>query len=134
MRRLSHNSALRRTDARGAVRSLCATFGFVELFSVSESGPIVRHAQLALGPDVIMPGSARADESMVSPQTLGAATQPLYVDRDDLHAQLERARSAGAEITGAIKETDFSSREYHTRDLEGKLRTFGTYLPDTDRG
>ena len=37
---------LRYNDARGAIRSLCATFGFIEVFSVPESGPIVRHAQL----------------------------------------------------------------------------------------
>ena len=40
---------LRYEDARGASRSLCATFGFTELFSVPESGPIIRHAQLKLG-------------------------------------------------------------------------------------
>jgi len=47
---------LRYNDARGALRSLCATFGFVELFSVPESGQIVRHAQLKLGTNVIMLG------------------------------------------------------------------------------
>jgi len=30
---------LRYNDARGAIRSLCESFGFVELFSVPESGP-----------------------------------------------------------------------------------------------
>jgi len=125
---------LRYNDARGAMRSLCATFGFVKLFSVPESGQIVRHAQLKLGTNVIMLGSARPDELMASPQVLGAATQALYVYVDDLEAHFERARSAGAEITSPIKDTDFGSREYHVRDLEGHLWTFGTYLPDADRG
>ena len=125
---------LRYNDARGAMRSLCATFGFVELFSVPESGQIVRHAQLKLGTNVIMLGSARPDERMVSPQVLGAATQTLYVYVDDLDGHFERARSAGAEITSPPKDTDFGSREYHVRDLEGHLWTFGTYLPDADRG
>lgn len=125
---------LRYKDARGAMRSLCATFGFVELFSVPESGQIVRHAQLKLGTNVIMLGSVRPDERMASPQRLGAATQALYVHVDDLDAHFERARSAGAKITSPPKDTDFGSREYHVRDLEGHLWTFGTYLPDTDRG
>ena len=125
---------LRYNDARGAMRSLCATFGFVELFSVPESGPFVRHAQLKLGTNVIMRGSARPDELMASPQALGAATQALYVFVDDLDAHFERARSAGAEITSPIKPTDFGSREYHVRDLEGHFWTFGTYVPDADRG
>ena len=125
---------LRYNDARGAMRSLCATFGFVELFSVPESGPIVRHAQLKLGANVIMLGSVRPDERMASPELLGTATQGLYVYVDDLDAHFERARSAGAEITSPITDTDFGSREYHVRDLEGHLWTFGTYLPDASRG
>ena len=125
---------LRYNDARGAIRSLCATFGSIELFSVPESGPIVRHAQLKLGTNVIMLGSARPDEGMASPQVLGAATQALYVYVDDLEAHFERARSAGAEIASRPKDTDFGSREYHVRDAEGHLWTFGTYLPAADRG
>ena len=125
---------LRYNDARGAIRWLCETFGFVELFSVPESGQIVRHAQLKLGSNIIMLGSVRPDEHMASPQVLGAATQALYVYVDDLDAHFERARSAGAEITSPPKDTDFGSREYHVRDLEGHPWTFGTYLPDADRG
>jgi uncharacterized glyoxalase superfamily protein PhnB len=124
---------LRYHNARGAMQSLCATFGFVELFSVPESGQFVRHAQLKLGTNIIMLGSARPDEHMASPQVLGAATQALYVYVDDLDAHFQRARSAGAEIMSPPKDTDFGSREYHVRDLEGHPWTFGTYLPDADR-
>jgi len=112
---------LRYNDARGAMRSLCATFGFVELFSVSESGQSVRHAQLKLGTNVIMLGSARPDERITIPQVVGAAMQALYVHVDDLDAHLERARLAGAEITSPLTDTDFGSREYNVRDLEGHL-------------
>ncbi len=125
---------LRYNDARRAIRSLCATFGFVELFAVPESGQIVRHAQLKLGTNVIMLGSVRPDERMASPQALGAGTQALYVYVDDLDAHFERARSAGAEILSPPTDTDFGSRQYHVRDLEGHLWTFGTYLPDADGG
>jgi uncharacterized glyoxalase superfamily protein PhnB len=125
---------LRYIDARSAMRSLCATFGFVEVFSVPASGQIIRHAQLKLGTNVIMLGSVRPDECMASPQLLGAATQALYVYVDDLDAHFERARAAGAEITSPPKDTDFGSREYHVRDLEGHLWTFGTYLPEADPG
>ena len=125
---------LRYDDARGAIRWLCATFGFVELFSVPESGAIVRHAQLKLGTNVIMLGSVRPDERMASPRELGIATQALYVHVDDLDAHFERARSAGAEIASSPEDTDFGSREYHVRDLEGHPWTFGTYLPDAGGG
>ena len=65
---------LRYKDARGAIRSLCAIFGFIELFSVPESGPIVQHAQLKLGTNVIMLGSVRLEDGITSPQELGTTT------------------------------------------------------------
>jgi uncharacterized glyoxalase superfamily protein PhnB len=124
---------LRYNDARGAIRWLCTTFGFIELFSVPDTGQFVRHAQLKLGTNVIMVGSVRSDERLASPQVLGAATQGLCVYVDDPDAHFERARSAGAEITSPPKDTDFGSHEYLVRDLEGHPWTFGTYLPDAGR-
>ena len=125
---------LRYNDARAAIRFLCAAFGLVELFSVPESGPGVRHAQLKLGTNVVMLGSVRLDEGMASPQALGAATQALYVYVEDVGAHYERARSAGAQIVSPPRDTDFGSREYHARDVEGHLWTFGTFLPAADQG
>lgn len=123
---------LRYNDARSAIQFLCATFGFIELFSVPESGPVIRHAQLILGMNVIMLGSVRPDDGIASPQVLGATTQALYVYVDDLDAHFERARLAGAQIISPPEETDFGSREYHVRDVEGHLWTFGTFLPAAD--
>ncbi len=120
---------LRYNDARAAIQSLYAMFGFVELFSVPESGSCVRHAQLRLGTNIVMLGSVRPDEGMASPQAFGAATQALYVYVDNLDAHYERARSAGAQIVSPPEDTDFGSREYHVRDVEGHLWTFGTFLP-----
>ena len=121
---------LRYTDARRAIQWLCEAFGFVELFSVPESGPIVRHAQLKLGTNIIMLGSIRQDDGMTSPAVLGSSTQALCVYVDDVDAHFERARAAGAEIVSAIEDTDFGTRGYHARDLEGHLWAFGTYLPN----
>ncbi len=123
---------LRYNDARAAIRWLCEAFGFVELFSVPEAGPTVRHAQLKLGTNVIMLGSVRPGEGLSSPQEVGTSTQGLYVHVDDVDGHFARARSAGAEITGPPKNTDFGSRDYHARDLEGHPWTFGTYRPDPD--
>ncbi len=120
---------LRYNDARAAIHFLCAAFGFVEVFSVPETGPVVRHAQLRLGTNIIMVGSVRPGEHLKSPEGLGAATQALcvYVDRPDAH--FERARSAGAQVTSPPGETDFGFREYHVLDSEGHPWTFGTYRP-----
>jgi uncharacterized glyoxalase superfamily protein PhnB len=123
---------LRYTDARAAIRWLCEAFGFREIFSVPETGQFVRHAQLSLGTSLIILGSCRNDEAGVkSPRTLGAVTQALYVYVPDVDAHFDRARLAGVEITTPPQDTGFS-REYHVRDLEGHIWTFGTYLPNAD--
>jgi len=114
---------LRYDDARAAIRSLCDTLGFVEIFSTPQSGPFVRHAQLKLGTNVVMLGSTRPEESMAKAQ------QALYVYVDDLDAHFERALSAGAEIASPPAATYFGARQYTVRDAEGNHWTFGTYLP-----
>ncbi len=43
---------LRYNDARMAIQFLCATFGFIELFSVPKSGAVIRHAQLKLDTNI----------------------------------------------------------------------------------
>jgi uncharacterized glyoxalase superfamily protein PhnB len=122
---------LRYTDARAAIRWLCEAFGFRERFSVPQTGEFVRHAQLSLGTNLIMLGSSR-DDGLQSPQTLGAATQALCVYVPQVDEHFERARLAGAEIVISPRNTDFGSREYHVRDPEGHMWTFGTYLPNDD--
>ena len=123
---------LRYNDAREAIRWLTKAFGFVPLFSVPESGPFVRHAQLKLGGNLIMVGSVRPDDRIESPNDIGSSTQMLvvYVQNPDQH--FERASAAGAKIVYPPTNTDFGSREYHVLDLEGHPWTFGTYRPSAD--
>jgi uncharacterized glyoxalase superfamily protein PhnB len=122
---------LRYRDPRAAIRWLRAAFGFEEVFSVPEAGDFVRHAQLRLGTNIIMLGSVRPDDGLVSPLSVGAATQALCVYVEDLVAHYRRAEAAGAKISAPPKNTDFGSCEYHAKDLEGHLWTFGTYRPST---
>ena len=123
---------LRYQDARGAIRWLSEAFGFVEVFSVPGSGPVVRHAQLKLGGNLIMVGSVRPDDGISSPKTLGSATQMLAVYVDDPDAHFRHALAAGAEILYPPSDTDFGSREYHVLDLEGHPWTFGTFRPSAE--
>lgn len=123
---------LRYNDARAAIGWLSSAFGFVEIFSVPESGPYIRHAQLKLGRNLIMVGSVRPDDKIASPRALGASTQMLAVYVEDPDAHFARARAAGAEILCPPTDTDFGSRESHVADLEGHPWTFGTYRPSAD--
>jgi uncharacterized glyoxalase superfamily protein PhnB len=47
-------------------------------------------------------------------------------DPDRHHA---KATAAGAQVVRGLEDTDYGSREYSVRDLEGNLWSFGTYDP-----
>lgn len=120
---------LRYRDARAAIEWLGRAFGFEEVFSVPEFGPVVRHAQLRLGTNRIMIGTVRPGEGIASPSDTSAATQALYVRVSDVDAHHARALEAGASVAEPPTNTDFGSRDYHVLDLEGHPWVFGTWLP-----
>jgi uncharacterized glyoxalase superfamily protein PhnB len=116
-------------DAQAAIEFLTRAFGFEELLVVPDGNGGIVHAELNLGPAVIMLGSSRPEMGWLSPRDLPAVNQTLYVAIDDVDAHFERAKSAGAEITRELNDTDYGSREYGAKDPEGHHWSFGTYRP-----
>ncbi len=126
---------LRYQDAAAAIDWLGAAFGFEPMLVIPGPDGTVGHAELRLGPGVIMVGSAKEDAlGMGSPRDLGAVTQGVYVYVADLDAHHARAAAASAEMVYCLRDTDYGSREYGARDPEGHLWTFGTYYPGADGG
>lgn len=124
---------LRYRDAPAAINWLLKAFGFEEQMVVPGDNGTVAHAQLSFGPGVIMLGTVRDDElRMKSPRDLGAVNQGIHVYLEDVDTHCERARAAGAEIIRGPENTDYGSREYTARDLEGHLWSFGTYRPSAE--
>ena len=125
---------LRYRDATAAIDWLTKAFGFEEEMVVPGENGTVAHAQLSFSRGVVMLGSARDDElGMKSPRDLGAVNQGIYVYIREVDAHCERARTAGAEVVRGPEDTDYGSREYTARDLEGHLWSFGTYRPSAER-
>jgi uncharacterized glyoxalase superfamily protein PhnB len=122
--------AIRYDDAPAAIDWLMRAFGFEKLFVVPNPDGTIAHAELKLGPGVIMLGSAREDDlGMKTARELGGVNQSIYVYVPDVDSHYQRARAAGAAIVREIHDTDYGSREYGARDLEENLWHFGTYMP-----
>jgi len=117
-------------DAVAAIDWLQRVFAFQPLMIMRGEDGEIGHAELHLGNGVIMPTSRQrtADPANLWTQPLGM--QGLYVALDNVDAHYEHAVSAGAEILRPLADTDYGSREYTARDLEGNLWSFGTYRPD----
>jgi uncharacterized glyoxalase superfamily protein PhnB len=124
-------------DAKAAIRWLCEAFGFEERMVHPGEDREVAHAELSLGPGIIMLGSASDDMAAVDTDALTAGGEAdfsripfaLYVALEDVDAHCEHARAAGAEIVREPTDTGYGSREYAARDLEGNVWSFGTYRP-----
>ncbi len=72
---------------------------------------------MSLGPGIVMFGQGDRGEN------------GIYVAVEDADGHYEQAKAAGAEILRELERTDYGSREYTARDLEGNLWSFGTYRP-----
>jgi uncharacterized glyoxalase superfamily protein PhnB len=120
-------SSLFYDDAPAAIDWLCRAFGFEVRLKIEGDAGVIEHSELTFGSDgLIMVSSAsrKQEQRLLSPQTLGGATQSCMVYLDDVDAACERARAVGAQVTYEPKTTDYgedywSDRSCGVTDLEG---------------
>jgi uncharacterized glyoxalase superfamily protein PhnB len=115
---------LKYDDAHAAIDFLTGAFGAERHAVYTDDTGIVGHAELRFGNGLVMLGSARPDAAASRGQGGG-----IYIVVDNVDEHHKRAHDAGAEITRAPHDTDYGSREYAARDLEGNVWSFGTYQP-----
>ena len=124
--------ALSYRDAPAAIEWLKEAFGLKEMMVVPGENGSVAHAEMSIGNGVIMLGSAKPEFGWSSPLDLPAVNQSVYVVVDDPDGHYARAKSAGAEITRELETTDYGSRGYSAKDIEGHHWSFGTYQPSAN--
>jgi uncharacterized glyoxalase superfamily protein PhnB len=112
-------TTIRCVNADETIAFLTKAFGLEEgAVHRDDQGKIV-HAELWFGSCCVMPGPE------------GGATGPasLYAVVEDADAHHDRAVGAGAEIVTGLRDTDYGSRDYAAKDIDGNLWYFGTYRP-----
>jgi uncharacterized glyoxalase superfamily protein PhnB len=117
---------LRYADAPKAIEWLNKVFGFEKQLVVPTENNIVAHAQLRLGPGMIMMGSRGKPDPKNPWATERFGT---YVVVPGIDAHYARAKANGAKIERPLADTEYGSREYSARDCDGHLWSFGTYDP-----
>jgi uncharacterized glyoxalase superfamily protein PhnB len=119
--------SLRYRDARAGIDFLIEAFGFTEKESHADAEGVIRHAELSGFGGIVMLGTEPAGGD---PRWGEHADQSwLYLSTDDPDALYERAVAAGAVVARELEDTDYGSREFSVRDLEGNVWSFGTYSP-----
>ncbi len=119
-------------DEPAAIEWLCAVFGFEKLMVVQNEDGTIAHAELKLGPGVIMP-SSNADKGRKSPIESGVEEWGPYVFLEDaaLRAHYAHAKAGGAVIVRELTNQDYGGASYTAKDLEGYEWSFGSYYPGT---
>ncbi|WP_205698974.1 VOC family protein [Conexibacter sp. SYSU D00693] len=112
-------------DADTAMEWLERALGFERVMAVpGEDGRSVAHAELRRGDAWVMVGSRRNDGSPYDGDV-------PYLVVDDVHAALEQARAAGAEVVDDLREESYG-RFFGVRDPGGRVWSIGDYAPGTD--
>ena len=109
---------MRFADAQAAVAWLSRAFGLEERAVHRNDEGVIHHAEMSLGPGIVMFGQG------------DPASHGVYVAVADADAHYEQAKAAGAEIVREIEDTPYGSREYSALDCEGHVWSFGTYRPE----
>lgn len=120
---------LRYLDAVKAIDWLVAAFGFEKAAVHLTDDGKVGHAELRYGTGIVMVNNAPDGFDASRPADFRLSPCSLYLAVSDVDAHHDRAKAAGAEITVALTDMDYGSREYSARDLEGNHWHFGTYEP-----
>jgi uncharacterized glyoxalase superfamily protein PhnB len=111
-------------DVRAAVDWLTAAFGFVERTRIGDS----HRAQLSVGADGAMIVADVAGQRQ--PPGAGVVTHEIKVRVDDVAAQFERARAAGAKVLEPPVDREYGERECTVEDLAGHRWQFSETLRD----
>jgi uncharacterized glyoxalase superfamily protein PhnB len=104
-------------DVEGAMEFLSRAFGFEEVLRYTGGDGYVSHAEMRLGDGLVYLGDPGDDYR--GPNKLGGVTVAITVSVDDADALYERAKAAGAEITGEPADQEYGERRFGAKDPEG---------------
>ncbi|MEO0542393.1 MAG: VOC family protein [Pseudomonadota bacterium] len=104
-------------DTDTAIEFLTKAFGFDVQIRVDMKDGSASRAQLVYGNGIVMVGPIEEPRGWSS----------VYVEVDDLDPHYKNAMAFGAYPVFAPEETDWGTRRYCVRDLEGHVWTFSSH-------
>ncbi len=117
-------------DCAAAIDFYTRAFGAEELFRIAMPGGGIGHAEMKIGPSVVMLSDEYPEMDVLGPESLGgsAVTLSLYVD--DVDTFVARAVAAGATVLRPLEDQFYGARAAKLADPFGHLWTFSTQIED----
>jgi PhnB protein len=97
-------------EAVQAIDFYVRAFGAVEHYRLVGPDGRVGHAELQLGPTLLMISSEHPEAGVLSPQTLGGSPVTIHLYVDDADASVARAVAAGATVERPVEEQFYGDR------------------------
>lgn len=112
-------------DAKAAIAFYQQAFGATELFRLVEPSGRIGHAELQLGPAVLMVCDEFPEYGMVGPQREQFTGCTIHLHVDNADAMAERAAAAGATILMPPTDQFYGERSCRLRDPFGHAWLLG---------
>lgn len=106
-------------DTAKAIDYYRAAFGTEEIFRLTEPGGRIGHAELRLGPAVLMLCDEYPECGIRAASTLGGTPVTIHLHVDDADAMVQRAVAAGGSLERAPRDEFYGERSGVVRDPFG---------------
>jgi PhnB protein len=106
-------------DAAAALDFYTRVFGAEELLRLTDAGGRIAHAELRLGPVMVMLVDEHPEYGIRSPLAFGGTGLTLHLHVDDVDTLTARARNAGAPVLREPEDHGHGERQSRVRDPFG---------------
>ena len=106
-------------DAPAAIRFYADVFGATKGLTLTEPGGRVAHAELRMGPALVMLAEERPEDGLLSPLALGGTGTTLHLHVDDVDVLAARAEARGAVLVRPPRDEAHGERQCRLRDPFG---------------
>jgi PhnB protein len=110
---------LRVHDAAAAIDFYQRAFDAQEILRLTEPSGRIGHAELRIGPAVLMLSDEYPEYQFHGPRTLGGTTFSIHLHVDDADQLMARAVAAGATVLHPLKDQFYGERSGSVRDPFG---------------
>ena len=117
-------------DAPGAIDFYSRVFGAEETLRLQETGGRVGHAELRIGPAMVLLSDEHPELGIRSPRAFGGTGTAVHLHVDDVDRLARRAVEAGAEMVREPTDYAHGERQCRIRDPFGHEWLLGHSLED----
>lgn len=121
---------LRVRDSAAAIKFYERAFGAKERFRLCEPSGRIGHAEVEIGPAIVMLSDEFPESGIRGPQSLGGTTFSIHLHVDDVDAAFDQAVGAGAVVIRPLQTQFYGERSGTVRDPFGHEWLLGGHVED----